>query len=234
MKLGIMQPYFFPYFQQFRHIAQCDQWIVFDTVHYSRKTWINRNRILDRKKGWSYISVPIIKGATRDSIANATLGIGPWREDILDHLRIYQNEAPSFDMVHSLVGEILFTPARTVGDLNTNVLRRICSCLGIGTPIMRLSEMELDLPPMAEAGHWALLISQALGASEYSNAPGGRALFDSELYQRSGVQLEFYQPIELRYSTGTFPFVPDLSVIDTLMWLSPIKLKGLLQPETTI
>jgi hypothetical protein len=42
MRLGIMQPYFFPYLGHFGLIAAVDQWIVFDVTQYTPKTW-NRN-----------------------------------------------------------------------------------------------------------------------------------------------------------------------------------------------
>ena len=46
MKLGIMQPYFFPYLGHFALIAAVDEWVVFDIPQYTRKSWINRNRVL--------------------------------------------------------------------------------------------------------------------------------------------------------------------------------------------
>ena len=61
MRLGIMQPYFLPYLEHFRLIAACDRWIVFDTVKYSRHSWMNRNRIINREKGWVYLGVPVSK-----------------------------------------------------------------------------------------------------------------------------------------------------------------------------
>lgn len=225
MKLGIMQPYFFPYFQQFRHISQCDQWVLFDTVQYSRKTWVNRNRILDRKKQWSYVGASVAKGATQYPIADAVLGNDPWRERLLHHLRVYQHESPYFTKVTALVEEVLKKPARTIGDLNFNCLTAVCTFLGIKTSLTRLSEMHLDLPRQADPGMWAFHISRAMGASEYSNASGGRFLFNEAFYQSNGITLSFYEPVNLQYLTGTFDFVPDLSVIDTLMWLSNTELQ---------
>jgi len=46
MKLGIMQPYFFPYLGYFSLIKYVDKFILLDEVQYIRHGWINRNRIL--------------------------------------------------------------------------------------------------------------------------------------------------------------------------------------------
>ena len=61
MKLGIMQPYFFPYLGYFDLINYSNRWIIFDTVQYIRHGWINRNRILKPGEDWQYISVPLVK-----------------------------------------------------------------------------------------------------------------------------------------------------------------------------
>ena len=49
VKLGIMQPYFFPYLGHFALIAHTDAWVVFDITQYTPKTWMNRNRVLHPK-----------------------------------------------------------------------------------------------------------------------------------------------------------------------------------------
>ena len=46
MKIGIMQPYFFPYIGYWQLIHAIDLFVVGDSVHYIKHGWINRNRIL--------------------------------------------------------------------------------------------------------------------------------------------------------------------------------------------
>lgn len=218
MRLGIMQPYFFPYAQQFRHIAQCDRWVVFDTVSYSRKSWISRNRIANRDRGFSYVSVPVARGASGGPILSARLAESDWRSALRGQLRVYQR-APHYAQTLALLEQCLATDAQDITALNHHILQRLAEALGIVTPIQRLSALGLPLPERADPGEWALLISKSLGAAVYSNAPGGRHLFDPALYVKAGIALEFYQPQTLSYATPGFAAVPDLSVIDTLMWI---------------
>ena len=44
--VAIMQPYLFPYIGYFQLIAAVDQFVIYDTVKYTKKGWINRNRFL--------------------------------------------------------------------------------------------------------------------------------------------------------------------------------------------
>jgi len=219
MILGIMQPYFFPYFEHFRLIKRCDQWVVFDIAQYSRKSWINRNRILNREKGWTYISVPVRRTGLGTAIKDAPINTdSDWRKAILDNLRVYEKEALGYKSTVGLLESVVNQDFFSIAELNVFGLRRTCELLGITTPISVVSEMNLDLPAECASGEWALEICLRVGASRYINPAGGKNIFDESLYRENGISLEFHEHIEMKYATGSFQFVPDLSVIDYLMW----------------
>lgn len=217
--VGIMQPYFFPYFEQFRLIAACDLWVVFDTPQFSHKTWVTRNRILNRDKGTAYVSVPVRHTGLATAIKDALIDLDrDWRGQVMNKLKVYQKEAPRYATVRGLVGDTLAGSHETVATLNTAILRAVCGYLGIATPILVASSLAIDMPSHCEPGEWALHISKSLGASEYRNAAGGKALFDSELYASNGIILSFHEHHPRSYPTGSFDFVENLSVIDWMMW----------------
>ena len=58
----------------------------------------------------------------------------------------------------------------------------------------------------------------ALRGTTYINAPGGRALFDSDQFRKEGIELLFLDPELPAYAQSTNAFVPGLSVVDALMW----------------
>ena len=218
--LGIMQPYFFPYFEQFRLLAACDLWVAFDIVQYSRKSWINRNRVLNRDTGTSYISVPVKHGGLDVTIKDALIDASKdWRSaDVLNKLRVYKKRAPHYDATVALVTEAMQGEHATLGALNTAIIRHVSRALGIQTPIVLASELPIELPAEAEPDEWALLISQALQAKEYRNSAGGKSFFDTSKYAAAGITLSFHEHVPRTYRTADFEFVPDLSIIDWLMW----------------
>lgn len=63
MRLGIMQPYFFPYLGHFSLIAAVDEWIVFDVSQYTPRTWMNRNRVLNPAGGCKWVTIPLSNGS---------------------------------------------------------------------------------------------------------------------------------------------------------------------------
>ena len=55
-------------------------------------------------------------------------------------------------------------------------------------------------------------------ATDYINARGGKYLYSHEDFTRRGIQLSFIQPISVTYSQFGNSFVPNLSIIDTMMF----------------
>ena len=50
MKLGIMQPYIFPYIGYFHLIDSVDTFVFYDDVNFVNSGWVNRNKILINNK----------------------------------------------------------------------------------------------------------------------------------------------------------------------------------------
>ena len=63
MKAAIMQPYFFPYIGYFQLIAAVDLFIVYDNIKYTKKGWINRNRMLQNGRD-AMFSLPLKRDST--------------------------------------------------------------------------------------------------------------------------------------------------------------------------
>lgn len=215
-----MQPYFFPYLEYFRLINCCDLWIAFDTAQFSRGSWINRNRIINRQTGWSYISVPIHRDGLQTSINDARIDFTrDWRHNITKKIQTYEPFAPHYLVISKMVTETLNLSVDTLGPFNTYMIKKLCRLLDIHTEIVALSEMNLSPRKPDGPGGWPLHLCKELGAEEYLNASGGRHLYNPELFRRHGITLRFHEHIDLRYDTGPFEFLPDLSIIDVLMWV---------------
>jgi hypothetical protein len=216
MRFGIMQPYFFPYLGHFALIANVDSWIVFDVTQYTPKSWISRNRVLHPTAGTNWINVPLILDL--DATAQSTLG----------KLTHYRRRAPFYGQVEELVKA---TFAACDGDdslvnLNVNGLDMTCEYLGIPFQRQICSRLSLPLPTKMGPGDWAPEICRLVGATSYLNPIGGKALFHPRKFDDLGVSLAFLSMAEFRYDTKPFEFIPNLSIIDVLMWNSPETVRG--------
>ncbi len=236
MKLGIMQPYFFPYMGHFALIANTDAWVVFDVTQYTPKTWMTRNRVLHPSGGPNYINVPL---------ANGSIGIKTCEARVLDpagaccsllgKLSHYRQRAPYFKQVEQLLQRAF---AEAAGDslvaLNTSGLKVVCDYLEIPFNYRIASEQDWSLPDNPGPGGWAPCISEIMGAQTYVNPLGGRELFDVQDFNGRGIELRFLEFDPYVYTQRGFDFEPHLSILDALMWNAPQDVRAVLHSHARL
>jgi WbqC-like protein family len=223
MKLGIMQPYFFPYLGHFSLIAAVDEWIVFDITQYTPKTWMNRNRILHPKSGWQYVTIPLSNSSISIKTHEARiLNLSEAKTNILGKLSHYKKKAPYFEAVNTLISDV-FDSATDDSLVHLNVLglKAVCRYLNIQFNYRICSEMNMSFPENLGPGDWALEICSQLGANSYLNPSSGKGIFDAAAFARIGVSLHFAQPTEFVYNTSPYQYEPGLSILDVMMWNPP-------------
>ena len=221
MRLGIMQPYFAPALGYFDLISLCDKWVVFDVADYRPKSWMVRNRILHPSSGSQYIKAQTGKVHRGTPIRDVRLAPGrDWRDLILRQVEHYRRKAPFFDDTFRLLERCLDTETDSLAKLSVQILDEVCQSLDIPFSYAFFSEMDLQIGPIEGPGDWALRISEAMGAAEYVNPPGGRELFDSDAFARADVKLTIREFEDLRYEPRGYQFIPTLSIVDVMMWNS--------------
>lgn len=236
MRIGIMQPYFFPYLGYFNLLLAVDLLVVYDTVPFSTGGWLNRNRLLHPTRGWKYLTVPLMKSSYRNHLAEAVpirqVRISArrgWELRLLGQLEHYASAAPFYRDAVALVRECLDAGFERIAALNVAALANTCSRLGIRFDHRLASELGAGREPGTSAQEQVLRICERLGAKEYVNLPGGRALYSESAFARRGIALTFCEIPPLEYDCGPYGFVPDLSIIDLLMWNSPQRIAAHLQ-----
>lgn len=221
MKLGIMQPYFFPYIGYFQLMNYVDEWIVFDEVQFIDKGWVNRNRILhpDPVKEWLYITVPLDKKGQFDKISEITIKKNSgWIDELMGKLTAYKKKAPFYKRTRDFVGDSLNIEESNLSQFLVTVLKNTTRALSIETPIKVQSSMKLPLSKIEHPGQWALRISQSLGANEYVNPCGGADIFDQNEFDQADIKLKFLRSNLSPYVQRKGSFTPGLSIIDVMMW----------------
>ena len=222
MKLGIMQPYFFPYLGYFALIHDSDRWVVFDTAQYIRHGWVNRNRVLHPVQGWQYVVIPVKKNHLSTPIFEIEIsGHVDWRSRVTGQLQHYRKRAPYFRDVMEVVEDCFSLITDSLSEVNIYCLKKVCEYLGIKFQVESYSDMDLNIGENHAPGDWALLIASALGATEYVNPPRGQDIFSRQAFEDQGIKLTFRKTPAMEYACGNYSFEPDLSIIDVMMWNTP-------------
>jgi hypothetical protein len=220
MKIGIMQPYFFPYIGYWQLINACDEFILFDDVQYIRHGWINRNRILKPKEGWQYITVPLQNHSRNEIIKNIKASENfPWKEKILRQIEWYKKIAPFYtDTINLIENTLAKVSGINIVHINKIIIEYLCKYLDIKTNISISSEQNFDYSNINDPGEWALRISEQKKADMYINPASGKELFSKENFNRSNIKIVFLKPHEIEYNQKNSLFVSSLSIIDVLMF----------------
>ena len=229
MRLGMMQPYFFPYVGYFSLIHATDCWVVFDTAQYRRRAWVNRNRMLsDNDEGWSYIRIPVVHAPRETRICDIRIDEKQiWIDQMIDQLQFYrQHRAPYYADVIEWLRTTMTRVHETRGHGDfpgtlTDLLQETCRLIRLPFPCQIFSQMNLNLPAELPAGEWALEVARLLGAETYINAPGGRELFSPQQFSEARIELQILKPHLTDYRQGRSEFISGLSILDLLMWNSP-------------
>ena len=223
MKLGIMQPYFFPYLAHFALIAAVDEWVIFDIPQYTRKSWISRNRILHPEAGWQYVSIPLANSSIHIRISDARIDrVRDQERYVLGKVSHYRRRAPYYKEVCEIIRNAFAAATdESLVALNVGGLRAVCQYLGLPFRCRLCTELRLDYPQTLHPGGWAPWIAARLSAHAYVNPIGGRELFDPSEFAGAGVALQFFDFRAFAYETPGYKFESDLSILDVLMWNSP-------------
>lgn len=230
MKIGIMQPYFFPYLGYLSLIKHTDKFILFDTVQFIRHGWIERNRILKPDGGWQYIQVPLIKFPQKTNIKDVKINnASDWKGKILAQIQHYKKKARYFNDTVNFCQEIFASEFDDIVSLNHRVLEKLCEYLGFKRKIEIFSLMDLPIEEVKAPDEWALNICKAIGnVSEYWNPPGGKSFFSKGKYEAEKIGLKFHTINISNYDQKQETFEPGLSIIDVMMFNNICEINSML------
>jgi hypothetical protein len=217
LKAAIMQPYFFPYIGYFQLIAAVDMFIVYDNIKYTKKGWINRNRMLQNGKDVMF-SLPLKSDSDYLDVCERELAADFNRDKLLNQFNGEYRRAPYFTQTIPLVEQIVRYEDTNLFRFLHHSIVRTCEHLGIATEIRISSGIAInnDLKNQGKV----LALCEAVGASTYVNAIGGRELYSKETFREKGIELKFIQSKPFEYPQFGDAFVPWLSIIDVMMFNS--------------
>ena len=216
MKIGIMQPYFFPYIGYWQLLKLTDRYIIYDDVNFIKGGWINRNRILINGQG-AYINVPMRGASPNKKINEVETDISKiFLEKTGRKLKGAYAKAPYFQEVFPWVMETMDFPAEKLSQYLTHLIRKTAERLKINTEFIVSSDYSYDVQLHGEDR--VLALCGRFQGDVYYNAIGGKKLYSFDHFRENNLKLCFVESAEITYRQFGNPFVPNLSIIDVLMF----------------
>lgn len=222
-KLAIMQPYFFPYIGYFQLIAAVDLFIVYDNIKYTKKGWINRNRMLQNGKDVMF-SLPLKSCSDYSHVFERELASDFDPEKLIKQFNAAYRHTPYFSETIPLIEQILRYKDTNLFRFLHNSIIKTCAHLGIKTEIRVSSGIAID--HNLKSQDKVLALCEAAGATTYVNAIGGIELYSKDTFLKKGIELKFIRSKPFEYPQFKNAFIPWLSIIDVMMFNSVDVIKG--------
>lgn len=233
MKLGIMQPYFLPYIGYFQLINATDTFVIYDNIKYTKRGWINRNRILAHGKD-EYVTLPLERASDSLHINQRFLSdsFDTEKKKILRKVSDYYRKAPYFNESFMIFEEILEFDNKNLFDFIHNSLVLVCKFLDISREFIISSTLPIDHNLTAEDK--VLAICKNMRANCYINPIGGVKLYSKERFAENKIALYFLNTRSIVYPQLNTAFIPNLSILDIMMFNSKDRITYFLNNEYTL
>lgn len=224
MKIAIMQPYFFPYIGYWQLINAVDVFVIYDDVNFIKKGWINRNNILfDKQK--KMFTLALIK-ISQNKLINEIFIAKDSKHVVLDLIKTAYSKAPCFNEVFPILKDVILYEDDDLTKYLGNSLKKIAEYLDIKTEFLYSSKIKKDDSLRAEAK--IIEICKKVGTQTYINPIGGQTLYNKDIFAAENINLNFIQTNDIIYKQFNNNFVPNLSIIDIMMFNPPEKITEML------
>jgi len=216
MRVAIMQPYYLPYPGYFQLMNAVDLFIIYDKVKFTKKGWINRNRILFQGNPKT-VSIPVAKNSDFSSIQERKIAPNYNPQKLLNIFRECYKNSLFWDRNAKFLENIHFYKAENLFEFLYNSISLLHENLQSSSKLLISSQIE---PNNTFHGVDRVLnLCKLVGAKEYINPIGGIDLYDPELFSAHKIKLKFLKSEFGVYTQFNENHVKDLSIIDSLMFL---------------
>lgn len=225
-KIGIMQPYFFPYLGYWQLINAVDEYVIYDDVNYIKNGWINRNNIL--LNGQKHlITLPLDKASPFQLINQVKITPNMiLKQKMLKTIEAAYKKAPYFEQVFPIIQSVITEDSCLIAEALKNQFKYVCDYVGIKTKLIVSSDLIKNNELKAQDK--VLHICHLLNATDYINAIGGQELYSKDDFKKENLALYFLKTEITPYKQFKNDFIPGLSFIDIMMFNSPEQIREML------
>ena len=225
-KIGIMQPYFFPYLGYWQLMNAVDEYVIYDDVNYIKNGWINRNNIL--LNGNKYLITIPLDGASpftpinQIKITSNTIV----KNKLLKTIEQAYKKAPYFNNIFPIIKEVIEEDSCLISKALEKQFTLITQYLNIKTKLTISSNLHKNNDLKAEEK--VIHICKLLNGTDYYNTIGGQTLYSQNNFYKENLTLHFLQMNDITYPQFKNQFIPSLSIIDVMMFNSPEQINQML------
>ncbi len=185
-KIAILQSNYIPWKGYFDLIDRVDEFVIYDTVQFTKSDWRNRN-LIKTSKGVEWLTVPCYHKFPQ-RIDETKVSTKNWNTKHWRTLKTNYEKTKGFQLYRHIFEE-LYTEVDSeyLSEINMKFIRAINQLLGITTKIRCSTGFNIA------GGKTERLIDicKQSGAEVYVSGPAAKAYLDTSLMNQEGIKVEW-------------------------------------------
>ena len=217
----IVQSNYLPWRGYFDLMRRADEFILLDSVQYTRRDWRNRN-IIKTPAGPQWITVPVeVKGRYRAAIDEVRVADPGFADKHIRAIELNYRKAKAFEQVAPWLFGLLREASRSslLSTVNEQLLVAIARQLEIMTSIRRCTDLlKREAMNGMDPSERLVALCKAAGATDYLSGPSARGYLDEWRFREAGVRVSWMDYSSYsEYPQLWGPFAPAVSIVDLVL-----------------
>lgn len=219
MKIGILQPGYFPWLGYFDLMRSVDHFVILDDVQFTKQDWRTRNRIRT-PSGWIWLSVPIRRVGSKARIDEVPVNHSmDWERKHWTSIKTHYGQTRFFSDVAERLLPIYESRYAMLVDLDIDLAAVLAQGLDIQLPrITRASQ--LDRLTSDDPTDNLIEICRLLGGTTYISGPAAKVYLNLDAFAARGIDVVWqqYTPPDYsqRFAKRSGMFISHLTAADLL------------------
>ena len=214
MKVVISQSMYFPWVGLLEQIHLTDIFVHYDDVHFSRGSFVNRVQV-STLTGRKWMTIPLKNfhlGQTIDEIR--VNNRKDWRNQHYELLKQAYKEAPYQKEMLTVVESVLAQSTDLLVDVVRSSMLALASYFTLDKQCQFMNSKELGVE--GRGSNRVLDIITNVGGNIYITGHGAKNYLNHDLFDYSGIQVQYLQYSCKEYPQLRSPFTPYVTALDLI------------------
>ena len=212
VNIVISQPMYFPWVGMLEQIKNADVFVNYADVQFVKGSFFNRVQVkLSTELKW--LTVPLRDVHLGQEICDVQIDEGrAWREQHLAILKQAYNTAPHKSDMIKLVEKVFSKSTSKLSDLAIDSMMELVNYFNIARSTRFIDSRDLSVNGSSSQRVHDLCLGQ--GATKYITGHGAANYLDHELFDKSGIEVNYMQYQKIPYPQLHGAFTPFVSALD--------------------
>ncbi len=213
-RVVISQSMYFPWVGLFEQMRLADVYVRYDDVQFTRGSFCNRVQV-KTAQGSKWITVPLRDHHIGQRIDQVLVDDRiDWRSQHRDVLRQAYLKSPFRDEMLALVDRVYAMPATTLADVSRASLMVLADYFGLVRYKRYIDSNSLGINGLSSQRVHDIVF--ALKGNVYITGHGARNYLDHQLFERSGISVQYMQYRCIPYPQLHGDFTPYVTALDLI------------------